>query len=190
MILQPKALAERGFASAQLGDPRRARRAVTRAAARFDNAAAALPQQSGALKDLRAAGRRQGADFLVRACQDRRIARPDGAADHLLSWARALPAQGEQSLELPARSARAGQPDPAAQLRIAFAAATVRPPAHGGHGRPPLPAWVVRVWEPEPPPGVEPLEWVLVTSVPVTAADQAWERVAWYRCRWLCADHH
>jgi hypothetical protein len=38
--------------------------------------------------------------------------------------------------------------------------------------------------------GEEPLEWVLLTSVPTTTLEQAWERVDWYRHRWLVEDYH
>lgn len=55
---------------------------------------------------------------------------------------------------------------------------------------PPLVVWVVRVWEPEPPEGVEPLEWMLLTSVAVLTLQQAWERVDWYRARWIVEDDH
>jgi hypothetical protein len=34
------------------------------------------------------------------------------------------------------------------------------------------------------------LEWILVTSVPTTTLEQAWERVDWYRHRWLVEDYH
>ena len=50
--------------------------------------------------------------------------------------------------------------------------------------------WVVRVWEAEPPAGVEALEWVLLTSVPIQTVEQAWERVDWYRARWIVEDYH
>jgi hypothetical protein len=49
--------------------------------------------------------------------------------------------------------------------------------------------WVIRVWEEQAPEGEEPLEWVLLTSVPTTL-EQAWERVDWYRQRWLVEDYH
>jgi hypothetical protein len=48
-----------------------------------------------------------------------------------------------------------------------------------------LTVWVIRVWEEQAPEGEEPLEWVLLTSVPTTTLEQAWERVDWYRHRWL-----
>ena len=50
--------------------------------------------------------------------------------------------------------------------------------------------WVIRVWEEQAPEGEEPLEWVLLTSVPTTTLEQAWERVDWYRHRWLVEDYH
>src|SRR5207245_4334393 len=59
-------------------------------------------------------------------------------------------------------------------------------PASCVHGR----VWVVRVWELQPPEGVEPLEWVLLTSVPVQTIEDAWERVDWYRARWIVEDYH
>ena len=42
----------------------------------------------------------------------------------------------------------------------------------------------------DPPEGVERLEWVLLTAVPAGDATTAWERVAWYRCRWLVEEYH
>src|SRR5437764_12321786 len=52
-------------------------------------------------------------------------------------------------------------------------------------------AWVVRVWEPEPPAEItEPIEWLLLTSVSTEDEAAAWERVAWYTCRWTNEDYH
>ena len=50
--------------------------------------------------------------------------------------------------------------------------------------------WVIRVWEAQAPEEEEPLEWILATSVPTTTLEQAWERVEWYRHRWLVEDYH
>jgi hypothetical protein len=35
-----------------------------------------------------------------------------------------------------------------------------------------------------PPAGVEPLDWKLLTSVPVTTNEEALERLDWYAARW------
>ena len=53
-----------------------------------------------------------------------------------------------------------------------------------------IPAWVVRVGEPDPPAGVEGRDWVLVTSVSTETASEARERRDWYACRWLVEVFH
>jgi Transposase DNA-binding/Transposase DDE domain len=140
-----------------------------------------------------AACRAQGADVLLRVVQDRCVTAADGAADHLLARARALPAAAERELALPRRPAagkRPARPARAARLAVAWAAVTVRPPHHS-RDQEPLPAWVVRAWEPAPPPAApEPVEWVLLTTVPTATADEAWERVDWYGRRWLIEEYH
>ena len=140
-----------------------------------------------------AACQAQHADFLVRVTQDRVVTDADGEAAHLRTLARGLPGQDERAVAVAARPARKGKPArPArtARVTIAWTALTVRPPTHTPH-QAPVPAWVVRVWEPDPPPDEpEPLEWILLTSVPVDGLGAAWERVEWYRCRWLIEDFH
>lgn len=43
---------------------------------------------------------------------------------------------------------------------------------------------VVRVWEPHPPEGEQPVEWNLVTREPVETSEQILKIVDYYRCRW------
>jgi hypothetical protein len=43
--------------------------------------------------------------------------------------------------------------------------------------------WAVQVQEVEPSAGVEPIEWLLLTTVVVQTVADAIERVAWYACR-------
>jgi hypothetical protein len=140
------------------------------------------------LFDFLTACRRQECHFLVRADQDRCVVTPEETASYLIRFAATLPAQGERTIAIPARL---GQPAREARLSIGFSPVTLQAPAQPrGTGRTPLSAWVVRVVEGDPPAGVEPLEWVLITSVPTTTLAAAWERVAWYRCRWLIEDYH
>jgi hypothetical protein len=44
---------------------------------------------------------------------------------------------------------------------------------------------VVRVWEVDPPSGETPVEWLLVTTEPITSAEQLLQVVDWYRARWV-----
>lgn len=134
-----------------------------------------------------AACRGLGCHFLVRACQNRRL---DEASDpqtaHLLDRARALPALG--SRELLVRE-RGGRPARLADLQVAAGPVLLSVPLPKG-GRAPLPCWVVRVWEPAPPEDTDPLEWVLLTSLPTATVADAWERADWYTCRWVVEDYH
>jgi hypothetical protein len=49
---------------------------------------------------------------------------------------------------------------------------------------------VVRVWEPNPPAGVTPLEWMLLTDLPVETFAQACQVVQIYATRWLEEEFH
>jgi len=61
----------------------------------------------------------------------------------------------------------------------------------GEHDGSPLELWAIRVWEPDPPEGIkEPLEWLLLTNVPVQDDAQARERVAWYERRPVVEEFH
>ena len=54
----------------------------------------------------------------------------------------------------------------------------------------PIPIWVVHVNEDNPPAGVEPLEWFLLTTVEIKSADDALNCVKWYCLRWRIEDWH
>ena len=60
----------------------------------------------------------------------------------------------------------------------------------GKHGKTPLAMWVVRVWEPHPPEGVEPLEWILLTNHECPDFEPAQRVKTWYECRWILEEFH
>jgi hypothetical protein len=133
-----------------------------------------------------------GEGFVLRSKTDRVIRRghdPEGPKDYLHTYARTLPLHGRRPVVV---SARPGQPERQAVVAVAFAAVLVCPPhvRRGLYEKRPLPLWVVRVAEVEPPPGVKPLEWVLLTDRPVATLEDAWERVNWYECRWVIEEYH
>jgi hypothetical protein len=85
-----------------------------------------------------------------------------------------------------------GKPARTATVRIVWRMVTLQPPANG-RGRErgvPLVVWVVRVWEPGPPAGVEAVDWLLLTNVAVNGPEDARERVAWCACRMGVEDYH
>jgi hypothetical protein len=59
------------------------------------------------------------------------------------------------------------------------------------HEQPVLAAWVLRIWEPAPPPEIkEPLEWILICSLPTTTLEELRTRRDWYCDRWMVETFH
>jgi Transposase DNA-binding len=147
--------------------------------------------------------RRQQTHFVIRAAQDRcvderveEVAPPlkrrkrkasDPPQAHLWETVRGWVACDEQDLEVPAEHARKAR---TARVALSYGPLRLLAPDKREHELPSLDVWVVRVWELNAPEGVEPLEWVLLTSLPVETVEQAWERVGWYRRRWIVEDYH
>jgi Transposase Tn5 dimerisation domain len=136
--------------------------------------------------------REVGHHFLFRAGQDRLVFVTPGhdRQDYLLRYARSLPGRGGDVVEIPGRG---GRPPRTAQVALAAAAVWI-PPAKGtpqAATKPVIAAWVIRIWEPRPPAGVEgPLEWVLLCSVPSATLGELKERRDWYCCRWMVEVFH
>jgi hypothetical protein len=72
------------------------------------------------------------------------------------------------------------------QANVTVRAATVNlaPPDHKSHWLPGITVNAVLAREENPPPDVEALEWLLLTSLPVGSFEQAMTVVAWYAVRW------
>ena len=109
--------------------------------------------------------------------------------------ARQLPAWGQKEIAVPAKVAASGRPAQAArQATVRIAAARVTLPAprqpRGEHRSGSLTVWVVYVGEIDPPAGVEPVEWILLTNKSVSNLAEAQERSAWYECRWIIEEFH
>jgi hypothetical protein len=130
--------------------------------------------------DLFVQERPAGVDLLVRAAQDRRVA---DAEQTRLRAAVAAGAVGAQvCVEVPRQGARVAR---TATLDLRWCALTLRPPkARAKSDLPEVQVWAVWATETVPPPQGEPLDWLLLTTVPVQTAAQAVERLEWYACRW------
>lgn len=121
---------------------------------------------------------------VIRACWPRKV---DGARGGLLHAARHAPIQGQTELAL---RARPGQPARTAVLTIRAATLTVRAPARPGGRDTPFRVNVVAVVEEDPPPGVDGLDWVLVTDLPVRDLEDCLRVVRIYEARWLIEEYH
>jgi hypothetical protein len=130
-------------------------------------------------------------DFLIRVNQDRTVylAADRSRQAPVKDFARGLPARGSDQVEI---AGRGGRPGRTAQVQLA--GAPVWLPAPAGTPRraeqPLLAAWVIRIWEPQPPAGAEPLEWLLYCSLPSETPEQLRQRRDWYCCRWLAEVYH
>jgi hypothetical protein len=110
--------------------------------------------------------------------------------EYLLDYARTLPTQGSDTVEIPGRGGRSPR-----TATVQWAGAAIGMPAPAGtpqrHQQPILPLWVIRIWETDPPADVqEPLEWILLCSLPSSTLAQLRERRDWYCCRWLIEIYH
>jgi hypothetical protein len=96
----------------------------------------------------------------------------------------ALPEQGRETIEVPPKG---GQKARQATVALRFDAIELKRPARAGAGgqAKAVALRVVDVSEIDPPDGVEPVHWRLLTTHAVTTQAEARRIVAWYRMRWI-----
>lgn len=132
--------------------------------------------------------RRQGADWLIRIAKDRRVETAEGP-DSLFSYARRLPSVARRKLTVRRKGGGAPQ-----EVGLCVAAGRVKllPSRHepGYRDRAPVECQVVRVWESNPPPGQEPLEWILGTSLPCDTTEEVMFVAQGYSFRWMIEEFH
>lgn len=103
---------------------------------------------------------------------------------------RAMPKLGTTQLWIAPRGGRAGR---WATLALAGGPVTLYSPWFGRGGSRtarPLCCWAVRAWEIDPPPGVQALEWLLLSSEAVNNLDDALRISGYYSLRWMIEEYH
>jgi hypothetical protein len=133
-----------------------------------------------------------GHHYLIRVTQNRRVFTSAASTEpvYALDYARSLTGVGQDQVDIPARGGR-----PARTATVQLTAAAVWVPAPAGtlqpSRQPVLAAWLIRIWEAEPPAGVdEPLDWVLWCSLPGATLAELKQRRDWYCRRWLVEVYH
>lgn len=131
----------------------------------------------------------QGRRFALRSKENRKLQEPINGQWYLHDAVRTKLAVAEWDHDVPAAPGRAARQ---AHLKVSFTPVTLALPGKraGEYADEPLELWAVRAWEPHPPAGVEPLEWILLTNVPVADAADARERLSWYESRWVIEEYH
>lgn len=125
------------------------------------------------------AGQSRRAEHITRAGQDRRT---DSTGGKLRAELLASPVLGQVQFNLPRR-----EKHPARKVTLELHARQARlqaPSRPRGRQLPELKLGAVLAREIQPPPGVEPVEWLLLTSLPVADFEAAVQVLKWYACRW------
>jgi hypothetical protein len=129
--------------------------------------------------------------WLIRACQDRAL--EGDTPHHLRDRVLATPVLYEVDLLIRGRQAKTAAEDRArrqnretrqAKVEVRAATLTLRSPWRADSKLPPVTVNVVLVREPNPPPGEQPVEWILVTTLPIDTLEQVRAVVAYYCVRW------
>jgi hypothetical protein len=121
---------------------------------------------------------------LIRAQHDRNL----DCHQKLWAFMESQPVGQSRPLPLPRRR---GRPARTAEVQVRWASVTITAPAVGcKKGWPPLTLQAIWVHETNPPAGAEPIDWMLLTDLPITTAEQAWEKVQWYCRRWGIEEWH
>jgi len=125
----------------------------------------------------------RGQDCVIRCCQDRRVEGQGGTIRGTVAARRVLV---RRTIEVPRKK---GQPRRRARVELRSATVTLCPARIYPH-REALTINVVWVHEPEPPKGVEGLDWLLLTTLPVRTRGQCLRVLATYKLRWRIEEFH
>jgi hypothetical protein len=104
---------------------------------------------------------------------------------------RQQPETGSSTTDIPKRSKTQHGTEREARtatVTVRFGSFRLNPPRHNSKHHtehlPDIEMNAIDVLEPHPPDGEEPVEWMLLTNLPVGSCDEADEKVQWYCLRW------
>jgi hypothetical protein len=133
--------------------------------------------------DLFAMERATGVELLVRAAWNRSVA---GEHRYLWETLNAGPVLGTVQITVPRHpGARARS----CTLTLRAAKIDLPPPKRRSRKLPVIPMWAILATEDGVTDG-EPIEWMLLSTIPTLSADEAAERLQWYSCRWTIEVWH
>jgi len=125
------------------------------------------------------------AEWIIRANQNRRLLEGDDdnkkRYKKLFKKVEEVPAFGEVEFNLPKGKNRAARK---VKQEIRALTVVLKAPKRMEQKLPDVAINVVFAKEVNPPLGVEPIEWIILTSLPIGTKEQAMQVVEWYLCRW------
>jgi hypothetical protein len=117
------------------------------------------------------------ADWLVRGQYDRALA----AGGTLRQSLAKAPVLTEMSFDQPGGNGRSAR---TVHQQLKAVRVILKAPWRPDRVLPDIEATAILATEPHPPAGEQPVEWLLLTNLPVQTPEQAIEKLQWYLCRW------
>ena len=117
------------------------------------------------------------ADWLVRGQYDRVL----DTGETLRQCLAKAPVLAETSFDQPGGNGRTAR---TVHQQIQAVRVTLPAPYRPDRVLPEVEVTAILATEPHPPAGEEPVEWLLLTNLPVETPEQALEKLQWYLCRW------
>jgi hypothetical protein len=136
------------------------------------------------LYDLFLVERPAGVDLLIRARSNRLVAHPERKL-----WDYVVAAQVSATVAIQVTQ-REDRPARTAHLKVRWREVTLSAPKprsaepRTAEPRPRVSVWAVLAREESPPQGAEPIEWMLLTTMPLGSVEEALRCLSWYTCRW------
>jgi len=119
-------------------------------------------------------------DILVRAAWNRRV---EDEQKYIWQQLKSKNIAGTVDIEIPRNKQH---PSRITTMEVRYDKITVRPPLNRASEKlKSLNFWAVYIHEQQAPEGIEPVSWMLLTTVEITDVNKALEIVRWYTCRWL-----
>lgn len=125
--------------------------------------------------------------FVVRAAQNRSIDSDEPDIAYVLDALAAAPVLGFHTIVVPRGPKR---PERMARLVLRAATVDILPPRDSGRAGAPLVVGVVSAVEEDPPHDAEPIQWILLTSLPVATKADVLAVLRCYEARWLIEEFH
>lgn len=125
----------------------------------------------------------EGPKLLIRAEHDRALLNDQ---KHLWDYMLNQAVSGIQKIIVPRKGS---QPSREAELEIRYGLAELKPP-RGKKTSSNIKVWVILACEKEPIETVTPLEWMLITTIPINTFEESVEKLGWYTKRWGIEVYH
>ena len=127
-----------------------------------------------------------GPKLLIRAEKTRNRKLKNAEQVPLWDYMASREVAGELKIHIPRRGPRKARD---AWMDVRYAEVTLSPPQRNPSGAP-VKVWAIYVTEKDEAEGIKPVEWMLLTTVPVETFKDAQKRVEWYSARWGIEMYH